>query len=345
MVQLEQAGAASKLTIATFNLENWDGTGGRTDDGPSLERRIELTRPQLVRLEADVLCLQEVNAQGEASDRKLSALEELLSGTPYAEYHRAVTSVQDEDYPYAERNLLTLSRFEISGSEQYRNDYAPAPAYRMVTADPEAAEAEPVRWERPIQHVRIALPGEIENGEDSGYTLHVINLHLKSKLPTEIPGQKEDRYTWKSASGWAEGYFLSSMKRVGQALEVRMLIDSIFDVDEDALILVLGDFNADLEDVPLTAIRGDIEEHGNGDLAQRVMVPCENSIPDSSRYSLFYRGAGEMIDHILMSRGLLPYYRGAEVHNELLHDESVAYATDKLYPESDHSPVLARFEL
>lgn len=338
---MERSKAASALTVATFNLENWDEA---PDEGPGLKRRIELIRPQLLRLEADVLCLQEVNAQGEASNRKLSALEELLEGTPYADYYRAVTTVQDENYPYAERNLITLSRFEVLGAEQYRNDYAPAPAYRTVTAEPESEEAEEFRWERPIQHVRLTLPGGEGGEEGTVSTLHVINLHLKSKLPTEIDGQKEDAYTWKSASGWAEGYFLSSMKRVGQALEVRMLIDSIFDSEDDALIVVCGDFNADLEEVPLKAIRGEVEEHGNGGLAHRVMVPTENSIPDSSRYSLFYRGEGEMIDHILMSRGMLPYYRGAEVHNELLHDESVAFATDKKFPESDHAPVLSRFE-
>lgn len=346
---MEQTGTANRLTIATFNLENWDEAA---DEGPGLARRIELTKPQLLRLEADVLCLQEVNAQGEASNRKLSALDELLQGTLYADYELAVTKVQDEDYPYAERNLIVLSRYPILASDQYRNDYAPAPAYRPVTADPREEEAEAVRWERPIQHVRVELPASEEGGggETAGSDpaiLHVINLHLKSKLPTSIPGQKEDPYTWKTASGWAEGYFVSSMKRVGQALETRMLIDSIFDEEEDSespRILVCGDFNADLDDVPLKAIRGEVEEHGNGELADRVMVPCEDSIPDSSRYSLIYRGEGEMIDHVLMSRALLSSYGGAEVHNEVLHDESVAYATDKLYPESDHAPVLARFE-
>ncbi len=52
-----------------------------------------------------------------------------------------------------------------------------------------------------------------------------------------------------------------------------------------------------------------------------------------------------MIDHVLASRNLLACYRGSEIHNELLHDESIAFATDKLYPESDHAPVLAEFIL
>ena len=56
----------------------------------------------------------------------------------------------------------------------------------------------------------LELPG--------GAPLHVLNAHFKSRLPTAIEGQKVDRFKWKTASGWAESSFLSSMKRVGQAL-------------------------------------------------------------------------------------------------------------------------------
>jgi predicted extracellular nuclease len=135
------------------------------------------------------------------------------------------------------------------------------------------------------------------------------------------------------------------MKRVGQALETRILIDTLFDADEDALIVVCGDFNADLDDVPVEAIRGDVENTGNDKLAKRVIVSCERTIPEPARFSLLHRGQGQMIDHLLVSRSLLAHYRGSEIHNELLHDESVAFGTDVKFPESDHAPVIAEFEL
>jgi predicted extracellular nuclease len=160
-----------------------------------------------------------------------------------------------------------------------------------------------------------------------------------------IPGQKVDNYTWRTPSGWAEGFFISSMKRVGQALETRMLVEKLFDADEDTLIVVCGDLNADLDEVPVEAIRGDVENTGNDRLAKRVMVPCERTIPEPSRFSLFHHGKGRMIDHLLVSRSLLAHYRGSEIHNELLHDESVAFGTDVKFPESDHAPVIAEFEL
>jgi endonuclease/exonuclease/phosphatase family metal-dependent hydrolase len=323
------------IRIATFNLENLDDKPGLK---PTLKERIALMRPQLFRLNADILALQEVNGQEEPGQpRRLLALEKLLADTPYAAYHKVSTMTEDGTRVYDERNLVVLSRFPILEHHQYKHDFAPAPHYRKVTATPQESGAQEVMWERPILHAKIRL--------DDARVLDLINVHLKSKLPTNVPGQKVDEYTWKTSSGWAEGFFLSSMKRVGQALETRMLIDTLFDANADALLVVCGDFNADLGDVPVQAIRGDVESTGNDKLAKRVIVPCERTIPEPSRYSLLHHGRGEMIDHLLVSRSLIAHYRGAEIHNELLHDESVAFGTDVKFPESDHAPVIAAFEL
>jgi endonuclease/exonuclease/phosphatase family metal-dependent hydrolase len=325
----------SNLRIATFNLENLDDKPG---EKPTLAERIALMRPQLIRINADILCLQEVNGQETPGQpRRLLALEKLLEDTPYAAYHKVSTMTADGTQVYDERNLVILSRHEILEHRQYKHDYAPAPRYQKVTAQPPENEAKEVTWERPILYAQIQL--------DTMRVLHVINLPLKSRLPASIAGQKVDNYTWKTASGCAEGFFLSAMKRVGQALETRILIDKLFDTDEDALIVVCGDFNAEADEVPVEAIRGDVENTGNTRLSKRVLVPCERTIPESSRFSLLHLGKGRMIDHVLASRTLLAHYRGSEIHNELLHDESIAFATEQLYPESDHAPVVAEFAL
>ena len=132
---------------------------------------------------------------------------------------------------------------------------------------------------------------------------------------------------------------------MGQALQTRKLIDELFDSDENALIAICGDFNAEADNVPLEALRGDVENTENPELAMRVLIPCEHTVPESTRFSLFHHGRGVMLDHILVSRPLLAYYRNTEIHNELLHDESAAFATDKKFPESDHAPVIAEFVL
>ncbi|HVJ14997.1 MAG TPA: endonuclease/exonuclease/phosphatase family protein [Polyangiaceae bacterium] len=324
---------ATPLRIATFNLENLDDEPG---DKPTLAERVRVMRPQLVRLRADVLVLQEVNGQEQGGARTLAALGSLIQGTQYAGYTMTHTKTAGNN-PYDVRNLVILSRFPILDAKQLKHDRAPQPKYQKVTASPPETEASDVTWERPMLYAKLDL--------GAGRVLHLIDLHLKSKLPSAIDGQQLNQYTWRTASGWAEGFFISTIKRVGQALEARILVDEIFDAEPDAFIAVCGDFNDDSHDLAVTTIRGPVEETGNPALGPRVLVPCESTVPGTSRYSLWHLGHGNMLDHVLVSRPLLAYYRGTAIHNENLPDESGAFRTDVNFPESDHAPVVAEFEL
>lgn len=206
-----------KLTIASFNVENLDDkSGGRN---PSLAERAPILRDELLRCDADILCLQEVHGQetdahtSDRPNRTLAALDAVFAGTPYADFNRVHTT---SGQPYDVRNLVIASRFDIIAHEQYRNDLIDDLAYRKVTAVPADGEAKRLSWERPILHAAIQVPGF--------GLVQVLNLHLKSRLATNVPGQRpgNNRFAWNSAAGWAEGYFMSSIKRVGQALEARM---------------------------------------------------------------------------------------------------------------------------
>lgn len=320
--------------IATFNLENLDETA--PDEHPSLAERIAVMRPQISRLRADIACFQEVHGQErEGQPRALLALQQLLAGTNL-EGAPMISTRPSGDAVYNERNLVVVTHLPVLGHRQLSNDLVDKPRYARLTAHPADPEPVEIGVERPILHVQV-------DAAELGGTAHIVNVHLKSKLPTTIPGQKIDNFTWRAADAWAEGFFISSMKRMSQALEVRRLVDQILDDDPDARIIVAGDFNATPDEVPVLAIRGDVEDTGNGDLAGRVLVPVARSIADSARYTLFHHGVGELIDHMLITRNLLAHYRGCEIHNEILHDESVAFGTDRKFPESDHAPVVATF--
>ena len=193
-----------------------------------------------------------------------------------------------------------------------------------------------VRWQRPTLYVRLR-----KGAEDA---IHVLNVHFKSKIPTPIPGQGPTDFKWRSAGGWAEGFFVSSMKRVGAALEVRLFIDGLFDNEPNANIVVCGDFNAEPHEVPALAIRGQTEDTGNPALTERVMHPVALSIAESRRFSLYHHGQKNLLDHMLVSRRMMASFIGAEIHNEMIHDESIAFATDNKFPESDHAPMVAEFD-
>lgn len=320
------------LRIATFNLENFDETPPPVQ--PTLAERIELIRPQIHRLRADIACFQEVHGQERPGQpRALLALKELLAGTNL-DGATIISTKPAGDAVYNERNLVIVTHLPVLGHQQLLNDLVDEPVYKRLTAVPADPAPVEIGVERPILHVRIDV---------AGAPLHLIDVHLKSKIPTDIPGQKIDNFTWRTADAWAEGFFISSMKRMSQALEVRRLVDQILDADPAARIVVAGDFNAAPNDVPVLAIRGDVEDTGNGALANRVLVPIETTVAEPARYTLFHHGRGEMLDHLLISRNLLAHYRGTEIHNEILHDESGAFAVDTKYPESDHAPVCAEF--
>lgn len=321
----------TKLRIATFNLESLDDEGD-----PPFEARTAVLRPQLERLDADVLCLQEVNARRETKSgpRRLRALARLLEGTRYEGFHVAAG---DEEGLADRHNLAVVSRWPVAAARLLRHELVPSPLVRMVTSDPRGEEAEPVTWDRPVLHAEIDLPG--------GRRLHVFDLHLRAPLAAPVPGQKKASFTWKSVGGWGEGFFIASIKRAGQALETRLAVERVFDADEGALVVVAGDYNADDKQTPVRLICGSMDDTGNGDLATRALVPLERSLPEERRFSVLHGGQAVMLDHLLVSRPLLAWFRGAEIHNEALGDEVIAQASVTNSPESYHAPVVAAFEM
>ena len=321
--------------VATFNLENLDEPlSGKVP----FSERVSILRSQLTRLRADVVCFQEVNSQRitKGGDRELAALRHLLSGTPYEGLRMEAVGGVAGDEIADKHNLVVVSRFPVLDRHVHRHEFVPAPQVVMTTALPVQEKPEPVEWDRPILHLELDLAGK---------RLHLINVHLRAPLASFIPGQKAGPLAWQSVPGWAEGFYLASIKRAGQALEVRFLIDRIFDENPDALIMVAGDFNADLAEVPVRIVRGDEEDTRNGHLAGRMMVALDRNIPGGQRFSVMHAGRAMMLDHILVSRPLLAWFRTAEIHNEALGDEVIAASEIEQSPESFHAPVVAEFEM
>lgn len=173
----------------------------------------------------------------------------------------------------------------------------------------------------------------------------VVNVHLRAPRAAYVPGQKEDRYTWKTMAGWAEGFFLATVKAAGQALEVRTFLDRLFDLDPTALVCVVGDFNSTDTEAPVRIVRGDEEDTGTGEFAGRMLIAAERSIPESQRYSIIHRGRPHMADHILLSGELMGWLDHVECHNEALHDEVGSPAAVTGAPESYHAPLVCILEI
>lgn len=319
-----------RLRLATFNLESLDE---RTEHGTTLDARIAVLRPLLTSLNADILCLQEVNGQSTPTGRTLAALKRLLEGTPYAAFAEA-HSGDNSGKPRDVHNLVTLSRFPIRAQRQVRHEFITAPLVRICTTVPAPPNASEVTWDRPLLHVTLDVGGQ---------AFEVINLHLRAPLSVMIPGQKENANRWTSVPGWAEGFYISSIKRNGQALEARVVVDGIFDADASARVAVCGDLNSGEHEVPIATLRGHVDDTGNPTLGGRVLTGVEDSLAAPQRFTVRHAGRPLMLDHILVSQTLWGVFRKAEALNAGLADE-VADAARGI-PGSFHAPLVAEFEL
>jgi len=320
-----------RIRLATFNIEN---LGYRDGASPAIETRRPTLQAQLARMDADILCLQEVNAQEglDGGTREFRDLDAVLAGTAYAGFHRAYTQGKQRPGPIQIHNLVTLSRWPIRHSRQLWNDLVKPPAY-----GPQGDAANtPVSWDRPI------LLSEIDLGPSQ--PLHVINLHLRAPIATHIEGHKLAPLVWKSVPRWAEGFFMTAMKRSGQAFEVRLAVDGLFDADAGALVAVAGDFNATAREVPVRIIRGDPEDTGNAQLADRALVPLTEAAGDAA-YTVIHGDRRVMLDHILVSRPLALSCRKITIDNAALLDETERASVAARRPGSYHAPVVAEFVL
>jgi endonuclease/exonuclease/phosphatase family metal-dependent hydrolase len=233
-------------------------------------------------------------------------------------------------------NLATLSRLPIRASRSLRHGLVPPLAYTARSALPGPVELA-CRFDRPAQLVEVELPG--------GRTLHLVNLHLKAPLAAFVPGQKLGPFAWRSVAGWAEGFFLAAVERAAQALEVRLALEALFEAEPEALLAVVGDLNAEDRETPLRLLCAETADTGNGELAPRSLVPLGRVLPDDRRFSVIHHGRRLMVDHVLVSRPLLAWFRGLEVHAETLDDELAPSERVERATESYHAPVVASFEL
>lgn len=316
------------MRLATFNLESF---GGDRPGRAETAARIPALRSRLLSLEADVLCLQEVNGQKltKSGTRALVDLDDLLADTPLAGFHRASAG---SDAEIGDRhNLVLLSRYPIVHTRRLMHDLVPPTLVPLPAAPGDPVE---VRFDRPVLQARLAHP--------SGRLIEIFNAHLRAPLAAPVEGEKLSAHTWASAGGWASGLYLAALKRMGQALEIRRAVDLIFDDDEAALIAVAGDLNAEMLETPLRMLMALPEDTETEALSPRALEPLERRLPHERRYSASHGGRRHLPDHILASRSLARHLVDVRVDNEaVVDDETVPDA----FPGSLHAPLSARFDV
>lgn len=322
------------MKLATFNMESF---GADRFEVAALKPRLEALRPRIRELDADILCLQEVNAQKVkgARSRQFLALDLLIAGTQYETYHCAASERASGKGPGDRHNLVILSRYPILSHESVFQQLAHAPLWMPSTAEPSYGEPETVTFERPI----------LKSVVDLGWAkpLHLFVVHLRAPIAAVIRGGKTSATTWKSGSAWAEGYLLSVLKQTAQALELRLAVEKVFDDDEQAQIVLTGDFNATGETGTLRLLRADPDDTGSPDLKPRRLFQLDAALPLEKRQTVIHKGKGQALDHILASAAMADRTRDVRVFNYGLPDE-VLDAGDDSYAGSYHAAMRAEFD-
>lgn len=322
------------MRIATFNLDSL-GRRGRAEP----DSRLSVLREAINGLRADVLCLQEIDAQTiQGGRRELADLDRLLRGTSYETFERHVSGHADGEGLLDVHNLVVLSRYPIRKRRQIWHSIVPVPEHRSISADPAQLEPMEIRWERPVLHTILEAGGDLP--------VHVFNVHFRAPLAAFVPGQKVDADAWRSTAGWAEGLYMASWKRIGQAFETRLAVDEVFDtVTGDARIVVCGDMNSEIEEMPLRILRADPADTGNPDLAARALVPIELMVDRSSRFTAIEDDRAQLPDHILASHPLADTCRMVEIDNAALAADVFDRRSRRGTAASNHAPIVAEFAI
>ena len=323
------------LVVATWNLENLFrpavDPSGPTNQA-AYEAKLDALAGTITLSGAHVVGLQEVG-----TDEALSDLTARLPGT----WSRVLSSAPDGRgiaVAFIARIPMTDGRDVVDLPELL--------AGGRVTD----AGATLTRLGRGLLGVTVTDPG-------TGVAVRLLNCHLKSKLLT-YPG---NRFSPLDEGERARFSVYALNRRAAEAGAVRIHANEVLDGQgRERAVILLGDLN-DTVDAATTQLMlgpGGSEIGTLGALrpdagdANRLwnLAPL---IPEDQRFSRVYRGHGELIDHMLVSRALLE--KVTEVRTRLAAPavdagtelpsvtEDPTERRDE--PGSDHSPVVATFDL
>jgi endonuclease/exonuclease/phosphatase family metal-dependent hydrolase len=345
---------ATQFSVMTWNVENLFPPGSfvsPSSQSPVTEEHFNAKVKFIVDFitsldqKPDVIAFQEIGGQNNADLRSIEALQGGLSG---AYPHRAIARFVDRPITVA-----FLSKLELKHPD---DEILKFPAGPLASV--------PDFGGRSIENMgRRALKVEVE--PQAGITIRLVAVHLKSKLLTFPREGGGTSFEPRNENERAFGAGIALMRRAAEAVTVRSFINGKMDDSPAVHTIVLGDFN----DEPLAATSqifcgpadSDVKSPDQGDPAR--LYNLVDSIPlrgtnkkdflaETERFSRIHEGRGELIDHIMVNKGLL--LGGAdfivkEVRSfvNLIAGQSVTNNPNERATSvaPDHAPVLARFEL
>lgn len=196
--------------------------------------------------------------------------------------------------------------------------------------------------------------------------IRLINVHLKSKLLTFPRPGGGTAFAPRDEDERAIGAGIAVMRRAAEAVTVRSFVNARLVAEPGTQTIVLGDLNDTPQAATTQLLLGgtpdrDVQTADGGDRVRLYnlmdALPLSGSathafLAPGERFTRIHEQQGELIDHLLVSKGLLlngNEFAVKEVRSfvELIQGQSVTGNPNEragaLAP--DHAPVLAHFEL
>jgi endonuclease/exonuclease/phosphatase family metal-dependent hydrolase len=312
--------------VMTWNVENLFRPGAPA--APSTEQAYEAKLAGLAALisaqDPDVISLQEIGDPDALSD-----LIDAVGGS----WHRRVSA-----HPDARGiRVAWLTKPQITASTDVV-DFPPAlPA---VTADDSGTTLQ--QMGRGAVAITITAP--------DGQPLRLLTTHLKSKLLT-FPGGRFQPHDEDERARYAS-YALD--RRAAEAVTVRSWATAALDQQPGVRLIVTGDLNDTVQAATSQILLGPpgseigtagFDRPDQGD-TQRMwnLAPL---MPAGQDYSRINQGRHELIDHILVSAGLVQPADAIQIQAITDQQPLPSISTDptarRNAPTSDHAPVVATF--
>jgi endonuclease/exonuclease/phosphatase family metal-dependent hydrolase len=315
------------FTVATWNLENFFAPG--TQFGPDsqgvFDRKVELLASTIQTAGVDVLAVQEVG-DPQAFDALLAALGSAWTGQLSTHFE-----------PAHSIRVGFVSRKPVASVSEYVE--IPDQLQGVPTTD----TGEPLlKMGRGALRIRIV---------DGAADLDLVSVHLKSKL-LSFPGGRFSPHDEAERARYA-AYAL--LRRAAEAAAVRYFANALLDGNGTTRRLaVMGDFNDGVEAATTQIVNGppgsEIGSSGE-DLPDKGdafrLLNLAPLIPADRRFSRVYRGLGELIDHVFVSRALRPQVTSVTTvpGKDKLPSITDNATARKDAPVSDHAMVVARLDL
>lgn len=325
----------------TWNVENLfrPGAGASQADQQRFQRKLTLLSDVINQLDPDVVALQEIGGEEPLYD-----LQGALGGN-YS--HRAVSA-----FPDGRGIRVAFLSKHVVDEQADIVDFPPGPALHIHGLTGTGDLISITRMGRGALRIRV---------RKNGLTVDLITAHLKSKLLT-FPRPGGSSFTPGDEDERAQVAGIALMRRMAEAVTLRIQANALLQGNNQNPLLLLGDFN-DVPEAQTSLIlngpsgsemgtRG-FDRPDQGDDVRLFNLAL--AIPQERRFSRVHRGRGELLDQIFASVEFFPvgqdnHRRLPAVDSHIDFESGLATVGDDPGERTgetapDHAPVTANFHL